>query len=75
MNKTTFEARFKQLHEELYADEHERKKQEWVLAGIRAHTRWGEGKEVTDAEFEEAYDAVTNMKIGGGPPPESLPNP
>lgn len=73
MENAAFETRYKTWAEERWPDEHERRQNDWVLAAIRAHTRWGQGREVTTAEFEEAVNSVTNLQIGGQPPPKAAP--
>lgn len=44
----------------------------WLLAGVRAHTKWGQGREVSEADFDAAASEVSGLKIGGGEAPEAL---
>lgn len=69
MTSKAFEAWF----QDRYPTPDDRAKNAWVLAAIRQHKRWGEGKEVSEPEFDEAYRDVLALPIGGGGPPETLP--
>lgn len=63
---------FEQYFDERYPDPRERAMQGWILAAVRTHKRWGQGKEVSVEEFDHAVAEVTGLQIGGGPPPVSI---
>lgn len=64
---------FEKWADERWPDPIERKKNAWVLAAVKAHTRWGEGREVTQSDFDAAVEQVMGLSLGGGPPPPAAP--
>jgi hypothetical protein len=36
----------------------------WLLAGARALNRWGEGRQLTEAEYRQALEAFGGMRLG-----------
>ncbi len=35
----------------------------WWLAGAKHMHRWAEGKEVSESDFDEAIDAIKNLRV------------
>lgn len=60
---------FEQWFTEKHPTPREQANNGWILAAVRAHTRWGQGREVSEADFNTAVEEVCGLKIGGGPPP------
>lgn len=67
-----FEEQFTEWAREQWPDENERRNNAWLLAAIKTHMRWAQGKEVSRADLEAAADEVRGIKIGGGGPPASI---
>lgn len=73
MESKAFEQHFQEFAAERWPDDNERARMAWVLAGIRAHMRWGQGKEVSRAELDAAADEVMGLKLGDAAPPKQAP--
>jgi len=67
-----FEEQFQEWAEQEFPDEAERQKNSWLLAAVRTHMKWGQGKEVSRADLESALDEVRGIKVGGGGPVERI---
>lgn len=70
MESRAFEQQYKEWAEQQWPDAGERAKNDWILAAVRQHMRWGEGREVSAADFEAAVAEVRGLQLGGGGPPE-----
>lgn len=71
MEHKAFEEVFEEVALEMWPDENERRKFNWVLGAARTHKHWGQGKEVTRSELETVIREVLGISIGGGGPPEA----
>jgi hypothetical protein len=43
----------------------EKKTPAWLFAGAKAGNRWPIGRELEEAEYDQAVHAAANVKIGG----------
>lgn len=73
MESKAFEQWYREWSEQEWPEPADRLRNGWVLAAVRAHMRWGEGREVSRAEFDAAVSEVRGLPVGGAPAPQPPP--